>query len=457
MTTYQIAELAPGETGGYAPRGAVLALWKSKDHEVMVSGPAETGKTYGCLKKLNAMLWKYPGAQAAMVRKTYASMHGTVLATYRNKVISASSGIVPYGGEKPEWFDYPNGSRLYVGGMDNPAKILSGERDIVYINQAEELDLADYETITTRCTGRSGMTPYPQIFGDCNPGPPLHWIKHRPSITILESRHEDNPTLFDEAGQITDQGRTSLTILDRLTGVRYYRLRKGLWVSAEGMVYDAFDPAIHLIDTMPAGWEYWRKIRAIDFGFKNPFVCQWWAIDYDGRMYLYREIYMTGRTVTAHARQINELSGDEVYEATVADHDAEDRATLAENGIETAPASKAISVGIQKTQERYAKAGDGRPRIYIMRDCRIELDRALAAEKLPTSTREEIESYVWPPGVTGKNQKEVPIDADNHGMDAMRYAVMRVDDPTPAPQTFAQSYVIARAPEGGRRHGRTRP
>ena len=29
----------------------------------------------------------------------------------------------------------------------------------------------------------------------------------------------------------------------------------------------------------------------VDFGYTNPFTCQWWAMDHDGRLYLYREIF----------------------------------------------------------------------------------------------------------------------------------------------------------------------
>lgn len=426
--TYQIAELAPTQTaGGYAPRGAALRLWHDKSPEVMVSGPAETGKTFGCLKKINALLWRYPGAQAAVIRKTYQSMHGSVLATYRTKVLQPGCGVKAYGGEKPEWFDYPNDSRLYVGGMDNPDKILSSERDFMYINQAEELSLADYETITTRATGRAGNAPYAQVIGDCNPGPRLHWIKQRAGLTILESRHEDNPVLFDDQGEITTQGMRTLATLDKLTGVRYQRLRLGLWVSAEGMVYTDWDPAIHLIDRMPEGWQSWRKIRSIDFGYTNPFVCQWWAIDPDGRMCLYRELYMSGRTVAYHSAQINILSSGEWYEASVADHDAEDRATLAEHGIYTQPAAKAVSVGIQKVQERLRVAGDGKPRLFILRDCKVERDEPLHEARKPTSTEEEIEGYIWAQFHDGKPNKEEPVKLNDHGCDAMRYAVMQID------------------------------
>ena len=109
----------------------------------------------------------------------------------------------------------------------------------------------------------------------------------------------------------------------------------------------------------------------IDFGYSNPFVCLWIAIDDDGRMYVYREIYHTRRTVKVHAAQINRLSEGERYEFTVADHDAEDRAALLENGIATIAANKAIRPGIEAVQERLKVAGDGKPRLFVLRDSLI--------------------------------------------------------------------------------------
>jgi phage terminase large subunit len=105
-------------------RGDALKLWDSTDHEAIIAGPAETGKTWAALHKLNMLMWKYPGAQAAIVRKTYQSMHGSVLQTYRRILAQVGKPVHAFGGEKPEWFDYPNGSRVFVGGMDNPQKVL---------------------------------------------------------------------------------------------------------------------------------------------------------------------------------------------------------------------------------------------------------------------------------------------------------------------------------------------
>lgn len=418
--------------------GPAREFWAYKGPEAMLAGPYETGKTFVALGKLHALLSKYENARALMVRKTYQSLVQSAIVTYENKVLpikpkKPNAPIKVYGGERPEFYDYPNGSRLVCGGLDNADKVLSAEYDFIYVNQAEELTLDDWEKLTGRATGRAGNTPYTQVFGDCNPGPPTHWIKNRIRLRLFEQRHEHNPNLYNqETGEITEQGQRTMDTLNALTGLRYKRGRQGLWVSQEGQVYDDFDQEKHVINPFPIPLE-WARYRVIDFGYTNPFVCQWWARDHDGRLYLYREIYMTHRTVKVHAAQIKKLSLGEHYVATIADHDAEDRATLAENGIKTVAAKKDISPGIQAVQERLKTAGDGKPRLYVFKDCLVEPDRELYREypgdTQPTNTEQEFGSYVWPDGKDGKPQKEVPIDAYNHGMDAMRYLVMQLEQP----------------------------
>lgn len=452
MSTYAVVELEPGQEGGVSLRGAQRAAWGCKAHEMMVSGPAETGKTYGLCFRTNALLWKYKGAQAVLARKVMATVYGTVWQTYRkvlklDQVPESDWPVRVFGGEKPEWVDYPNGSRLWIAGLDNPGKALSSERDLIQGNQCEEWTLDDWETLLTRTTGRAANMPWSQVCGDCNPGPPTHWILQRfqpsnpiPGRVFLESRHEDNPTLYDADGQITDRGRVTMTILDGLTGVRKERLRWGRWVQAEGAIYESFDAAVHVIDAFEIPAE-WKRYRVVDFGYNNPFVCQWWAQDLDGRLYLYRELYGTKRLVEEWAvgkigpdglqmypDNIRDLSEGESILATVCDHDAEGRATLESRGIRTIPAVKAVQDGIQAVQSRLKVQPDGKPRLYYMRNALVSADPDLKVKGKPTCTIEEVPGYVW--NVTGgRNKGEEPVKEDDHGQDAKRYLVMHLDAP----------------------------
>jgi len=403
-------------------RGAALALQSDHSRECIISGPADTGKTIAALYKLDTLARQYRDATGAIVRKVHVDMASTVLDVFKKN--AQASDVRVFGGEHPEFYEWPNGSRVYVGGMDRPGRVLSGQLDFIYVNQAEELDLADWETLSTRTTGRAGIIVPGLLFGDCNPSQASHWILERAksgALTMLESRHEDNPALFDASGQLTVDGVGRMAALDALTGIRYLRLRKGQWINAEGAIYE-FNPAVHMLDALPFDLDKARRrFRAIDFGFSHPFVCGWFAEDDDGRLYLYRQIYMTGRTVKAHSVDIKRYP--ESVETTVCDHDAEDMATLRENGIQTRAAQKAVTVGIEKVQERLKIAGDGRARLFIIRGSLVEIDNVLVRNKKPLRTEDEFPNYRW----KDKSRKDEPVKEDDHGMDMLRYGVMYVD------------------------------
>lgn len=413
----------------YEPFGAAKNLWANRSTEVLLSGPAGTGKSRACLEKLHAVCLRWPGTRALIVRKTRESLTETALVTYEQNVLPKDSPIAE-GSRRShrQSYHYPNGSVVVVGGLDKPSKVMSTEYDLIYIQEAIECYENDWESLTTRL--RNGVVPFQQLIADTNPDRPTHWLKQRVDrgdTVMLESRHEDNPRLWDrKRNQWTDEGVAYIGKLDKLTGARKPRLRYGKWVQAEGVVYEEWDRDKHLIEPglIP---DDWRRIRSIDFGHTNPFVCLWITIDHDGRMYVYRQIYHTKRTVKVHAAQINELSGDEIYEFTVADHDAEDRATLEENGIHTIAANKAKLPGIEAVQERLKVADDGRPRLFVVQDCLVERDEALVEAKKPSSLIEEFDSYIWPKGVDGKSLKDEPIKDSDHALDALRYATMAVD------------------------------
>lgn len=429
-----LALVEPGDPRAFVAHGGCREFYYSRDHEVIIAGPYETGKTLAALWLLTDDACRYPGARILMVRKTYRSLVESACVTFERKVLASPPGaadawIARHGGSSPTSYSFPNGSRIVLGGMDNPAKLLSSEWDKVYVNQAEELALAEWEALVGRATGRAGNIPHPQVLGDANPGPPTHWILHRPSLRMIESRHTDNPTLYNpETGDLTPRGVRTMSVLDALTGVRLQRGRYGKWVAAEGQVYDAFDRAIHLVDHFdpPPSWpRYW----AVDFGVTNPFVWQEWVEDSDGRLYLHREIYRTRRRVQEHAEQIARLTADSPRPcAIICDHDEDGRMTLEQVlGMRTEPAYKSVSIGIQAMQARFVAAADGRPRLFIMRDSLVDLDEELSAAHKPVCTLDEVDVYIWPKAADGRPTKEAPVKEYDHGLDAARYLVAHVD------------------------------
>lgn len=439
----------------YHAYGAVARLFRASDRgEVLLAGAAGTGKTRGLLEYANYVATEYRGARILLVRKTRRSLTESAMVTLEQKVLSPAQGVAWQAGLQR--YHYPNGSIIAVAGMDKASKVMSSEWDLIVVPEATELDEREWEALTTRL--RNGRVPYQQIVGDCNPDAPTHWLKLRAEsgkLLMLDSRHEDNPTVTPDY----------LRRLDELTGVRYLRYRLGVWAAAEGMVYqDAWERGRNLVErervtrrtynplygdcALPRDWP---RYMAIDFGYTNPFVAQWWAVDPDGRVYLYREIYRSQTLVEDHARAILHYAkwhldngrlaptmkdSDPLPRAIFADHDAEGRATLERHlGWYTTSAEKAISDGIQAVAARMKPAGDGLPRLYVLQGSLVERDPVLAEQKLPCSTVEEIDGYVWDVR-GGRSRGEEPMDLNNHGCDAMRYLCATLDRrPTQTSQT----------------------
>ena len=387
------------------------------------SGPAGTGKTRACLEKLHLCAEKYPGMRGLIVRKTRASLTESALVTFENHVVPEGHPCL----EGPtrahrQSYRYPNGSELVCGGMDRASRTLSTEYDIVYVPEAIELTEDDWELLTRPL--RHGKMPYQQIIADTNPDKPGHWLKQRCDAgrtKILESRHEDNPTVTP----------AYIAKLDALTGPRKQRLRYGRWVQAEGVVYEGWDAALHVVDpfVIPADWPRWW---AIDFGFTHPFVCLWLAQDPDGRLFVYRELHQTQLLVEDAAQEILALSAQEPRpRAIICDHDAEGRATLTRHlGMDTEKAIKDVSAGIQAVAVRLRKASDGRPRLFVLRDSLVCRDPRLEEQKKPCCLAEEVDGYVWK--ISGDRIKgEEPVKENDDALDALRYAVMEVDRPAP--------------------------
>jgi phage terminase large subunit len=435
----------------YEPRGACRDLFLCRDTEVLIAGPAGTGKSTAALWRLHSAAMRVPGVRFLLVRKTLKSLAATTQATFREKVLPGflvdgpdprGPGTVAYFGgsmSEPPAYRYANGSRIVIGGMDNPTKIMSGEYDIVFVDEATELTVDDWEHLTTRL--RHNVLPWQQVIGACNPGGPTHWLRKRAdagALTLLESRHEDNPTLFDADGTMTPEGeRYVLGVLDKLTGVRFLRLRRGIWAAAEGVIYEDWDPAVHMVDPFEIPWD-WTRWWTVDFGHTNPMVVQCWAEDGDGRLYLYREFYKAKTLVEDMAADVLAIVTDSRApggrwreprpRAIICDHDAGARATLEKHlGLRTSPANKTVVAGIEAVQARLRPAGDGRPRLFVFADALIERDAERDETERPCGFLEEVGGYVWLPPAPGREPKEEPMKVDDHAMDAGRYMVAELD------------------------------
>lgn len=448
----------------YKPSENVLRnVIYSTEPELFVSGPAGTGKSRAILEKIYMTLCKYEGARALIFRKIKSTLNNTGLITWERHVLPANLRIRRH--SKLDNYTLPNGSVLDIAGMDDPEKIKSGEWDMAFGQEITECDEADWDMVSSRL--RNGVVPYQMIIGDCNPSHPKHWVKVRSQqphpdeeviarnpqavrTRMVETYHTDNPVYWDEATKAwTPQGREYIGRLRALTGVTRLRLYKGLWVAAEGVVFDMWDDEVHLLPREFKAPDDWYRFWTFDFGYSAPMVWQEWLcaptayVDRhvslrQGDLILYREIYKTRNLVEDIAKDIRQHHIEKWPTVAVADHDAEGRATLERHlSLNTAPAFKDIQIGTQHVMNRMMHR-DSPPRLYIRKGARVhEADPFLVSASKPTCTEDEILGYTWNPESTstktittqaGLKKVELPLQVNDHGIDAMRYLVAQFDE-----------------------------
>ena len=416
----------------YQPRGHILNAFYDKGPEVCMVGPSGTGKSRGWLEKIHLCMSKYPGSRTLLVRKTRESLTQSAMVTFE-KFVLPDNNTVKFRTMEQE-YRYLNGSVVVLGGMDKASKVLSSEYDIIYAQEATELSDEDWETLITR--NRFGIMPYNQLIADCNPGPPSHWLNKRilsGKVKCINTTHEDNPTLWDaDKKEWTERGKNYIAKLDALTGVRYKRLRLGLWAAAEGMIYDEWNADIHMCDPMPNPPKDWRRVWINDFGYTHPMCFQAWAISPEDVAYRFFEIYQTKLLVEDLAALIRRWQGREHEpnpEALVCDWDAEGRATLERHlEMSTTPANKEVLAGIDsvKSMLKVREGENGKPGIVLCRGATEEKDPDLVDAVLPTCTEEEIEAYEW----DDAKKKEQPKKENDHGCDDVRYFAQYTTDNT---------------------------
>jgi len=379
----------------YTPHGAIRELWRCKDKEILVEGPAGTGKTRGILEKLNLACMKYPGIRCLIIRKTKASLAESVLATFENNVLPADSPLLygPLRANK-QYYKYPNGSRIVLGGMDKATRIMSTDFDMLAVFEGTEITENDWESLQTRL--RNNKMPYQQGLIDCNPSSPSHWLNQRAlnnKITRFSSTHQDNPTLTDEY----------IKTLQSLSGHRYRRLFLGEWSAAEGLVYPGIQNCFVPHFKPPLG----RLYGAIDWGWQDPFaaLAGVYYVTESGEdlLYVYYERYKSKTPLAVHTASLKRVF-PEGYGVWFADpSQPENIRSMRNEDLNIKPARNKILPGIDAV------------------NARIQSGRLIISDRC-TALRAEITNLVYK-----DEQGDKPVDKNNHACDALRYLVLGID------------------------------
>ena len=191
--------------------------------------------------------------------------------------------------------DY-GGFFILLRNLDDPSKYASTEFAAELVEELTKNPVQTFEDLKFRLR-------YPGIsdvkfVGATNPGGIGHswvkklWIEPDPNNPDLEyDKYFFVPaTVYDNKYIDPDY----VTQLKSLPDQKRKAWLEGSWDVFEGQVFSEWNKSAHVIQPFKVPSD-WKKYIAIDWGVNAPFSVGWYAQDYGGRSYLYRELYMTGQ------------------------------------------------------------------------------------------------------------------------------------------------------------------
>lgn len=256
-------------------------------------GSVRSSKTICSLVRWVHFVLNAPPGNLIMVGKTERTLKRNILDTLAEMLPQKGFRHVQGAGEC-----FIFGRRIYIAGA-NDERAADRIRGMTAVGAyVDEVSLVP-ESFFTMLLGRLSE-PGAQLFGTTNPESPRHWLKVKyldragfwlrhdgGHETVAEGlnlarfsfRLADNPTLNPEY---------VASLRKEYTGLWEKRLIDGLWVLAEGSVYDTFvaDAGPHVVTALPEFERFWL---AIDYGTTNPFVALLMGLGVDDRIYVARE------------------------------------------------------------------------------------------------------------------------------------------------------------------------
>lgn len=383
----------------------IMAFPYTKYDAIICDGAIRSGKTvFMMLSFVDDAMRRYNNQRFGICGKTVDSTVKNIIEPYMGLVWArekyniqwrrSDKLLVVSCGTKTNYFEV-------FGGKDESSFMLIQGRTLagVLLDEVALQPRSFVEQALARCSVAGS-----KLWFNCNPDSPQHWFylewvtqpeKH--NAIRLHFRLEDNPALDENIRKRYES---------MYTGVFYQRYILGLWVLAEGLIYDFSEE--NITDDIPNGAEYYISI---DYGTLNPFSAGLWCVT-GSKAVRVKEYYYDGRnqkrqlTDEEYCNEIEKLAeGKEIYRVIVDPSAASFITALKRRGFRVQQADNSVLDGIRRTAG-YLKNGN----IKIHRSC-VDAIR-------------EFGLYRW----DEKKTEDAVVKENDHAMDDIRYfcnSVMR--------------------------------
>lgn len=400
-----------------------MATWSEKQASYLAhsdafiniaDGAVRAGKTFTALGRFAEMCIEGPPGDMAVCGKTERTVKRNVVYPLMEITQKGAVRYIQGSGEL-----YVFGRRCWVVGAN----------DVRAEEKARGLTLAGSycnewtlypETFTDTLIDRHSVDGA-QILGDCNPDNPNHYLNKRflqagkPKDFLKRWRFKlrDNPILWNEDG--SPKRYVKNLILAHPPGTLWHkRMILGLWVMAEGAIYQQWDEAVHVVERMPGVPD--KVIIGIDYGTSNATV--FLALGrVNGVWYVFDEYSHSGRETM---RQKTDGEYSEELSKFIK------RISYYPNFHMIDPSAASFKTQLRKDGFSHLRDADNE----VVEGIRT-VSSALSSGKIKIlkkceRLRMEFPGYVWDEKKQLEKGKEEPLEGqEDHALDALRYGVMK--------------------------------
>ena len=278
--------------------GPQTVFCETSEFEAFYGGQAGPGKT-DCLIGIAARHIQFSNYNFIILRRTFPQLE---------EIIDRTRNLYPaIGGEyksgEHRWY-FPSGAKGKLGHMqhdDDRYNYQGKQYQFIGFDEVTQFTRAQYLYLFSRCRTKDKRIPC-RVRSTSNPGGVGHaFIKNRfkiglttPRTTMFDpltglsrifipGKLSDNPSLLENDPDYINR-------LMELPEIERLRLMEGIWDAFEGQAFPELNQDVHGIAPFEIPPE-WPRYRAFDWGYSTPFAVLWFAVDFDGRIFIYDEWY----------------------------------------------------------------------------------------------------------------------------------------------------------------------
>lgn len=355
-------------------------LKNSNKRITIEQGGTRSGKTY------NILIWlifdycaNNKGKIVTVARKTFPALRTSAMRDFFEILRNYNLYSEEYHNKSNSEY-YLNGNLVEFISLDQPTKVRGRKRDLLYINEANELYWEDWQQLVFRTKDK--------IIIDYNPSDEFSWIydkvKTRDDADFYITTYQDNPFLDDEIKKEIERLRE--------TDENYWQVYGlGQTGQSKSLIF-----RIHEIKEIPKEAKF--LAMGMDFGFTNDPTTLVAVYQSGDNLYFDELLYQTGLTNTDISNKFKELGIDKRTEIYADDAEPKSIEELYRMGWNVKEAKKKeVNLGID-IMKRYK----------------------LHCTSNSVNMIKEFKNYKW---IEDKNSNILnkPVDMFNHSIDAIRY------------------------------------